>query len=104
MLTLRPASTLPAVLLATVMASGTALAQRAPANVHEASRPAGTNYDKADFRLWLPEGSGVVRAVVVLVPGSNGDGRAIVDDAAWLPAARLASAWQAVVAGQPFDP
>jgi len=45
--------------------------------------PPGANYDKAEFRLWIPDGSGAVRALVVLVPGSNGDGRAQVDDPAW---------------------
>ncbi|HEX3928404.1 MAG TPA: hypothetical protein VHW65_10435 [Gemmatimonadales bacterium] len=45
--------------------------------------PAGANFDKAQFRLWLPPGDRPVRAVVVLVPGSNGDGRATVSDSAW---------------------
>lgn len=45
--------------------------------------PPGANFDKAEFRFWLPEGVSQVRAVVVLVPGSNGDGRAMVDDAFW---------------------
>jgi len=43
----------------------------------------GANYDKADFRFWLPADAGPVRAVVVLVPGSNGDGRPMADDAFW---------------------
>lgn len=43
----------------------------------------GPNFDKADFRFWLPQDSGPVRAVVVLVPGSNGDGRPMADDAFW---------------------
>jgi dienelactone hydrolase len=43
----------------------------------------GHNYDKAEFRLWYPDDAGPFRAVVVLVPGSNGDGRPMVDDAAW---------------------
>ena len=37
--------------------------------------PPGVNFDKAEFRLWLPAGVKRVRAVLVLVPGSNGDGR-----------------------------
>ena len=45
--------------------------------------PPGANYDKAEFRLWVPAGAGRVRAVVVLVPGSNGDGRPMADDAFW---------------------
>ncbi len=52
------------------------------ATLDEAAAP-GRNYAKAEFRLWYPEGAGPFRAVVVLVPGSNGDGRPMVDDAAW---------------------
>lgn len=44
---------------------------------------AGNNYDKAEFRLWLPQDAGILRAAVVLVPGSNGDGRSEAEDAAW---------------------
>jgi dienelactone hydrolase len=47
------------------------------------SIPSGANFDKADFRLWLPENVGPVRALAILVPGSNGDGRAQVDDPFW---------------------
>ena len=36
----------------------------------------GHNYDKAEFRLWYPDTAGPFQAIVVLVPGSNGDGRA----------------------------
>jgi len=43
----------------------------------------GANYDKADFRLWLPPGVDKVRAIVVLVPGSNGDGRPMAADKFW---------------------
>lgn len=49
----------------------------------DASRPSGANYDKAEFRLWLPDAAGPVRALAILVPGSNGDGRAQVDDPFW---------------------
>jgi dienelactone hydrolase len=45
--------------------------------------PPGRNFDKAEFRFWLPENSGPVRAVVVLVPGSNGDGRPMAEDQFW---------------------
>src|SRR6266550_2169728 len=44
---------------------------------------AGNNFDKAQFRLWLPRDAGTLRAVLVLVPGSNGDGRAMADDSTW---------------------
>ena len=43
----------------------------------------GHNYDKAEFRLWYPDTAGPFQAIVVLVPGSNGDGRAQVDDPVW---------------------
>ncbi|HEX5069704.1 MAG TPA: hypothetical protein VFV78_05750 [Vicinamibacterales bacterium] len=49
----------------------------------EESIPSGANFDKADFRFWLPRDSGPVRAIVVLVPGSNGDGRNMADDVFW---------------------
>lgn len=43
----------------------------------------GVNYDKADFRLWYPSEAGALGAVVVLMPGSNGDGRAETTEPAW---------------------
>jgi poly(3-hydroxybutyrate) depolymerase len=43
----------------------------------------GNNYDKAEFRLWVPPSAGPVRAVLVLVPGSNGDGRPQAEDPFW---------------------
>src|SRR5688572_22518566 len=45
--------------------------------------PAGNNFAKAAFRLWLPDGVKTYRAVVLLMPGSNGDARAQVDDSLW---------------------
>jgi poly(3-hydroxybutyrate) depolymerase len=52
------------------------------ATFDEVAKP-GANYDKAEFRLWLPDNAGPVRALVVLVPGSNGEGRTMVDDGFW---------------------
>jgi poly(3-hydroxybutyrate) depolymerase len=43
----------------------------------------GNNYDKANFRLWMPRDVVTMRAILVLVPGSNGDGRSAVDDTVW---------------------
>jgi poly(3-hydroxybutyrate) depolymerase len=43
----------------------------------------GRNYDKAEFRLWLPNDLATVQAIALLVPGSNGDGRGQVDDPVW---------------------
>ncbi len=45
--------------------------------------PPGANYDKAEFRLWLPSNPGRLQATLVLVPGSNGDGRGMVQDSVW---------------------
>jgi poly(3-hydroxybutyrate) depolymerase len=47
-----------------------------------AARP-GANYDKAEFRMWLPPDAPKVRALLVLVPGSNGDGRPQAEDPFW---------------------
>lgn len=55
----------------------------AGATTFDETVPPGANYDKADFRLWMPDGAGPVRALVILVPGSNGDGRPMVDDPVW---------------------
>jgi dienelactone hydrolase len=54
-----------------------------PAGSIEVTIPPGANFDKANFRLWLPEGVKTVRAIAVLVPGSNGDGRSMANDPAW---------------------
>jgi len=63
---------------------GPAVGAQAPAGAsfEEAVSP-GSNYDKAEFKLWLPDGVGTVRAIALLVPGSNGDGRGQVDDPVW---------------------
>src|SRR5262245_810738 len=57
--------------------------QAAPSLTIDESVPPGDNYDKAEFRLWLPERLGSVRAVVIMTPGSNGDGRSQVEDTGW---------------------
>jgi poly(3-hydroxybutyrate) depolymerase len=48
-----------------------------------AAGSSGNNYDKAEFKLWYPTDAGAFRAVIVLVPGSNGDGRPMVEEPAW---------------------
>jgi len=54
-----------------------------PWPVYDEAIAAGANYDKAEFRLAVPLGVERVRAVLVLVPGSNGDGRPMAEDAFW---------------------
>jgi poly(3-hydroxybutyrate) depolymerase len=67
--------------LAAALVCGLAPATRAQA-VEDSIAP-GNNFDKAQFRLWYPHDAGKLRAVLVLVPGSNGDGRSMADDSTW---------------------
>jgi poly(3-hydroxybutyrate) depolymerase len=60
-----------------------ASAQPPTATILEESVPPGRNYDKAEFKLWLPNDTASVQAIALLVPGSNGDGRGQVDDPVW---------------------
>lgn len=50
--------------------------------------PAGPNFAVASFRWWHPPEAGVLLGVLVLVPGSNSDGRAQVGDPFWQDFAR----------------
>jgi len=59
------------------------LAASARAASFDVSMPSGANFDKAEFRLWIPDGVARVRALAILVPGSNGDGRPQVDEPFW---------------------
>lgn len=43
----------------------------------------GSNFDKAEFRLWYPDNVASFRGIVLLMPGSNGDGRPMAQDTAW---------------------
>jgi pimeloyl-ACP methyl ester carboxylesterase len=52
-------------------------------DVVDVTVPPGGNYDKAEFRLWHPADATTLRAVAVLLPGSNGDGRAMAEEAGW---------------------
>ena len=53
-----------------------------PGSIDEVAAP-GNNYEIASFRLWVPADAGPLQAIAVLVPGSNGDGRAAADDSVW---------------------
>jgi dienelactone hydrolase len=67
-----------AIIIALLATAGTASAATL-----DQSAPPGNNYDKAEFRFWYPDAAGPLRALVILVPGSNGDGRPQVDDEFW---------------------
>lgn len=58
-------------------------AQVSPGHTLEDTAAPGANYDKAEFRLWYPDNARFLRAVLVLVPGSNADGRPDVGDRFW---------------------
>lgn len=45
--------------------------------------PPGENYDKAEFRLWLPDEPRTLRGVLVAVHGSNADSRPWVKKISW---------------------
>ena len=74
---------LKAFLVAAILSSPAAIVQPASAETYDVEMPPGTNYDRASFRLWLPEDVETLRAALVLVPGSNGDGRDQVDTPFW---------------------
>lgn len=57
--------------------------QVAPSRTMDETVAPGDNYDQAEFRLWLPEGLASVRAIVIITPGGNGDGRPQVEYARW---------------------
>jgi poly(3-hydroxybutyrate) depolymerase len=61
-----------------------ALSSPLPAQVLlDDSLPPGQNFDKAQFRFWSPPGTAPLKGVLVLVPGSNGDGRPMAQDSIW---------------------
>ena len=59
--------------------------------VFEETIPPGSNFDKAEFKFWVPADAKALRGTVVLVPGSNGDGRPMADDGFWQEFARKQS-------------
>ena len=75
-----------ALLLAALPVATQAMAQETA--LLDATIPPGANFDKANFRLWVPEGAGKLTGTLVLVPGSNGDARDQVKDPAWQEFAR----------------
>ena len=72
------------VLLAAVASLSAFVSAQSPvADTFDQTVPPGANYDKANFRLWVPGQTDAMRAVLVLVPGSNADGRAEASDPVW---------------------
>jgi poly(3-hydroxybutyrate) depolymerase len=76
-------ATAAAALIAAVLLCRPVTAQTIGGASFEETVAPGANYDKAEFRLWLPGDVGTVQAIALLVPGSNGDGRGQVDDPVW---------------------
>ncbi|HQZ41168.1 MAG TPA: hypothetical protein PLH72_19260 [Vicinamibacterales bacterium] len=70
------------VLVALLEAIGGAQAPEASLTLDESVAP-GANYDMAEFRYWQPSLAGPLHGVIVLVPGSNGDGRGMAEDSFW---------------------
>lgn len=70
-------------LVALSAASRSARGQVSASSTLEDTIPPGANFDKAEFRFWAPPGESTLRGTMVLVPGSNGDGRAMAEDTVW---------------------
>lgn len=52
-------------------------------NIYNDSIMNGTNFAKAAFCLWCENDSEAIKGIIVLVPGSNGDGRDMIYDMDW---------------------
>lgn len=76
-----------AAMTATVLCSSALHAQQVTSptagTTYDITIPPGANFDKAAFRLWTPTGVDSIVGVLVLTPGSNGDGRSAVQDTVW---------------------
>ena len=57
-------------LTAAILITRPAAAQTPAGTVLEESVAPGRNYDKAEFKLWLPNDVASVQAIALLVPGS----------------------------------
>ena len=66
-----------------LFAATTAFAQQTGVATLDETVAPGRNYDKAAFRFWSPSAPGPLRGVVVLVLGSNGDGRPMAEETFW---------------------
>jgi pimeloyl-ACP methyl ester carboxylesterase len=59
------------------------LLNRAPGTIFDVKMPPGNNYDKAEFRLWIPEKPKTLKGIIVLVHASNMDARPWVETSGW---------------------
>jgi hypothetical protein len=50
--------------------------------------PPGDGYAKAAFHFWSPAYDQPLRGIIIMVPGTDGDGRGMVDDGGWQALAR----------------
>ena len=57
--------------------------QTAHAETYDVTIKPGSVYNMAAFRIWLNPEVEKIRGIVMLNPGSNGDGRAQIDDQYW---------------------
>jgi dienelactone hydrolase len=70
--------------------------------IFDVTIPSGKNYDKAEFRLWLPHEPDTIGGVLVAVHGSNFDSRPWVKQSSWKKFAESrsldasASYWQGI--------
>lgn len=77
-------TTFPALVALITLSGAPVVAQNAAtSSVLDDSILPGANFDKAQFRLWLPSTAGAFRGALILVPGSNGDGRSMAEDTVW---------------------
>jgi poly(3-hydroxybutyrate) depolymerase len=75
-------------LLLFILLTSVTFSQQLSARILNDSIPAGKNFNRAVFRLWYPDDYKTVAGIIVLMPGSNGDGRNQVSDSLWQAIAR----------------
>lgn len=82
------ANRIPALCLLTLLLSAFGLRAQVPAVMtdpleFDAGPVKGAELDKAQFRWWAPADAKNLSGVLVLIPGRNGDGRAMANDPQW---------------------
>ena len=66
-----------------LLSATVAVAQAPAGTILDETIPPGANFDKANFRMWVPSDGVALKGIVVLMPGSNGDGRPQAQDTLW---------------------